>query len=333
MRILILAVVAAAPAIAAAQCPARPSLHAWFDLPRDDERRHGLSGIVWDDGRRVLWAVSDSRPSIVALVPDAGFRSFAFGETVTLPFRMSWDAEAVALGDEGFFVGAEAGPAVLLVGRDGRKLRDVALPPPFRRSRHNHGLESAALTPDRATLFVANEHAFEGDGGLGDATLGTVVRLVRMPARGAGAAEQFAYRTDPVFHPGAEGRVGVVDVTPLSATRLLVTERHFVPAAGNAVRVHCVDLAGAADVSARESLERDPPVVAKALVLDLATLPATGVPPRQAPQPNPLLDNFEGLALGPRLPDGRRLLFAISDDNARPTQVARVLVLAYQETP
>jgi hypothetical protein len=115
-----------------------------------------------------------------------------------------------------------------------------------------------------------------------------------------------------VFDPGPEGRVGVVDVTPLSASRMLVTERHYVPGVGNAVRVYCADLEPAK----------------KTLLVDLGRLPAAGVPPAPGTQRSPLLDNFEGLALGPTLPDGRRLVFMVSDDNGNPKQVARVLVLA-----
>src|SRR5262245_54217533 len=83
---------------ARAQCAAEVTLHAFYDLPRDDDRRHGLSGISWDNEAGVLWAISDSRPSIVALKPDAAWKTFSFGETVTLPPRIKWDAEAVAFG-------------------------------------------------------------------------------------------------------------------------------------------------------------------------------------------------------------------------------------------
>lgn len=46
--------------------------------------------------------------------------------------------------------------------------------------------------------------------------------------------------------------------------------------------------------------------------------------PPGATQPNPLLDNFEGVALGSRLPDGRHTLFLISDDNESASQTTRV---------
>jgi len=58
-----------------------------------------------------------------------------------------------------------------------------------------------------------------------------------------------------------------------------------------------------------------------------ATLPAgSATSPQQ--QPSPLLDNYEALAIGPRLPDGRLVVFVTSDDNASATQVPRILVLA-----
>ena len=49
--------------------------------------------------------------------------------------------------------------------------------------------------------------------------------------------------------------------------------------------------------------------VAKTLVLDLADV--KGLSSELAPA----LDNFEGMAIGPRLPDGRSSLILVSDDN------------------
>jgi len=53
----------------------------------------------------------------------------------------------------------------------------------------------------------------------------------------------------------------------------------------------------------------------KTLVLDLATLGIT-------------LDNVEGLEFGPVLPDGRRSLVLISDDNFSDSQKTQVLLFA-----
>jgi len=46
------------------------------------------------------------------------------------------------------------------------------------------------------------------------------------------------------------------------------------------------------------------------------------------PQPNPLLDNVEALALGEHLPGGRRQLYLMSDDNNGATQITRFYSLA-----
>jgi hypothetical protein len=76
------------------------------------------------------------------------------------------------------------------------------------------------------------------------------------------------------------------------------------------------------------SLAADTPTLAKKLVVDLAKLPAVGLPAAKQQQDSPLLDNFEGMTLGPRLPDGRRTILVMSDDNGRSDQFARILVLA-----
>ena len=46
-----------------------------------------------------------------------------------------------------------------------------------------------------------------------------------------------------------------------------------------------------------------------------------------------LSPNYEGITLGPRMLDGRRVLFLMSDDNGKPTQVTRLLVLAAAGLP
>ena len=53
----------------------------------------------------------------------------------------------------------------------------------------------------------------------------------------------------------------------------------------------------------------------KSLLLDLRTL---GLP----------LDNIEGMAIGPTLPDGRRSLILVSDDNFAATQFTQFLLFA-----
>ena len=44
-------------------------------------------------------------------------------------------------------------------------------------------------------------------------------------------------------------------------------------------------------------------------------------------------DNWEGLAWGPRQPDGRRTLVAVSDDNFNPLQRNWIVVLVPRQVP
>ena len=292
-------------------CAGSVTLIGWQDLPREDERSHGLSALVWDEAARVLYAVGDKVHAIHRLLPDdATFAHFHFGESLSVDLGEDWDVEGMAMAGGRFYLGNESGPCVHAVGLDGTVLGEVALPESFRRSRHNHGLESLVATADGKTLIVANEHAFTDDGEEADATRGTTVRITRIDLA-TGAATQQRYTTDPVFVDDPRGRTGVVDIMAPSAETLYVTERAYAPGHGNSVRMYCVSDA------------RD-----KRLMLDLAGLAASGLPEPFGPQRNPLLENFEGFTLGPTLPDGRRLIFGVSDDNISTRQRPRLLILA-----
>jgi 3-phytase len=145
---------------------------------------------------------------------------------------------------------------------------------------------------------------------------------------------EYAYRTDPLSRPGsfgeARGGLGVSDLLALSATELLVLERGYVveeaaasPRSVNTIRLYRVTLDAAADVTGRASLEEQPPaaVLRKTLVFDAATV---------APQLSErlrTLENFEAITFGPRLPDGRRSLLLLSDDNFNVHQATAMLVL------
>ena len=98
-------------------------------------------------------------------------------------------------------------------------------------------------------------------------------------------------------------------------------ERSFsvgAPGTGNSIRLYRVALAGADDVNGVASLAGaldsiDP--AAKTLLLDLDTL---GIP----------LDNVEAMAFGPDLPDGRRSLILVGDNNFAPAQFTQFLLFA-----
>ena len=323
----------AAPAHAVAHAPA--AAHApvevltCVDLPRDDPRSHDLSGLAWDANEHLLYAISDRTPWIVVLAPRADLSAYELREPIPLDLPVErWDGEALALaGDRILLVADETEQAVFSVQRDGHRPVRVELPG-FAGMRHNLGLEGLGYlaSPSGRYVFAANEQALENDGPTSSTTHGTVVRLLRHSLDG-GPDLEVAYLTDPIFAAGSRGDNGVSDIDPLSPDRLLVLERAWVQGSGNSVRLYEIDLRTAKDVLALADARAAPPI-AKRLVVDIARLPDARCAPPSQWQRRRTLENYEGMTLGPTLPDGRRVLFLVADDNSHATQDARILALA-----
>jgi hypothetical protein len=98
-------------------------------------------------------------------------------------------------------------------------------------------------------------------------------------------------------------------------------ERSFsvgAPGTGNTIKLYTLALPGADDVNGLDSLAGalgGIRTVEKTPLLDLRTL---GLP----------LDNIEGMAMGPTLPDGRRSLILVSDNNFAASQFTQFLLFA-----
>lgn len=300
-----------------------------FDLPRDDARSHDLSGLAWDPAARRLFAISDRDKRLTVLAPRPGFTGFDFLPSIALDIDIDpWDGEALAIAGDRFLVVAdESQPAIFSVDRSGHGATRLELPG-FRGTRHNLGLEGIGYTAsaEGRYVFAVNEQALEGDGPNSTTDHGTLVRILRHPLDG-GADLEVAYRTEPVFAGGAPGDNGVSDLAPLSFDRVLLLERGYVAGHGNSVRVYDVDLRGAQNVAGLADARAAVPVQ-KRLVVDLALVADERCSAPPGPQRRRTLDNYEGLALGPTLADGRRLIFLVSDDNSRASQVPRLITLA-----
>lgn len=303
---------------------------SWFDLP-DDPRSRELSGIAWDAGTRTLWAVQDESPRIVALRPDADLRTWRFGETVDVTVSGPLDLEGIAVVPEGFVVCSEDGPRILEIDRQGALRHELAVPARFRGARRNKSLESLAMSPTGRYLFTTSEAALARDGSMPTQAEGTRVRILRLD-RGAldrpgGEVSEHVYVTDPALRDG--GDYGVSELAALGDGELLVLERGWLKGAGNTARIYRASLEDRASCLGLATLPANGPALEKTLVVDLSTVAAPDLPPPKQPQANPILDNYEGLAVGPRLRDGRATLILVSDDNGRSDQVARIVVLAF----
>ena len=222
---------------------------------------------------------------------------------------------------------SEQGPRVIEIDRKGHFVHDIPLPARFNDARNNRSLESLAISPSGRYLFTTTEAALKRDGAGATRRAGTRVRIVRLD-RTNGALTEHTYVTDPM--PNDDGDWGVADLAALGDGQLLVLERGWSPGHGNTVRVYETSLdddrASCVDV---DRLSSGSPALTKTLRIDLSKLAATGFPPSKQPQASPVLDNFEGIAIGPKLKSGSPSLVMVSDDNGRRDQVARILVLAF----
>ncbi|ULE35804.1 esterase-like activity of phytase family protein [Mycobacterium sp. IDR2000157661] len=210
-------------------------------------------------------------------------------------------------------------PRVLIATPDGRYVGEFALPPVLRTStgqtgpRNNLGLEGLTLAPGGQVLWAAMEGPGFNDGAVPTEAAGALTRVMRFNVETRRATAQYAYPLDPV-PTGPDGDNGLTALLALSDTDFLAVERSY--GSHVSVRVYRVTLGDAEDVSDRSSLT-SPPVrpMSKTLLADLTS----AVDP---------LDNVEAITFGPELPDGRRSVLMVSDDNFSDDQITQFLAFA-----
>jgi 3-phytase len=191
--------------------------------------------------------------------------------------------------------------------------------------RRNQTLEGVTFTPDGRQLVTAMEDPLYQDGDDPTPAHGALTRLTVHDARTGLPTAQYAYPLEPLFATPPDGSTdtnGVSDLVALGNDRFLVLERASVFSANDwKARIFLVDLHGATDVLGRDSLG-DGPVrpVRKTLVTDLSDIAGL-----------PRVDNVEGITLGPRLPDGRRTVVLVSDDNFASREVTQFIALAARD--
>lgn len=313
----------------------------------------GLSGLAWRGGTSWL-AVSDDRVAPRAydltvslrdgrLAPD-GIRidGLHFLKPAGGPrFDARLDPEGIGIGPGGWIYIADEGhtrkggtsqvrifnSAFLSRGRfdPPAKIRPDGFGrmPGTRGVRGNFGFESIAITPDGSRLFTATEQALRQDGpAVGPAT-GSRTRLYAYDLTSGAAGPEYVYPLSPVpgmlplsFTPEVSGLVELLALDDHGG--FLALERSYTLRDGFSARLYRIDTAGATDVSGDDSLPEGAVPVGKRELLDLGDL---GID----------LDNMEGMAIGPALDGGERLLLLVSDNNFRPLQ--KTLFLAFALDP
>ncbi|MGW1163600.1 esterase-like activity of phytase family protein [Streptomyces sp. NPDC002513] len=231
------------------------------------------------------------------------------------------DSEGLVVNGDGTrLVSSETEPSIRRYSRDGKILDRLPVPAPLAvapagRATANQTFEGLTLLPGGHTLLAGMEGSLSGD------TPG-IVRFQTWTRQGPhfATAAQYGYRTDT--------GLGVSETTATPDGRLLVLERGFTAGYGNTVRLYLADLRHATDTRGIDTLTGQDGVrlVSKTLLADLVNCPSLGAQARQ-PQPNPLLDNIEGMTVT-GASHGRLNLLLVSDDNQNAAQTTRLYALA-----
>ncbi|MBO4257982.1 esterase-like activity of phytase family protein [Streptomyces griseorubiginosus] len=238
------------------------------------------------------------------------------------------DEKGAALDSEGLVVDrdgtrlitSETEPSVRRYGTDGGILDRLPVPSsllvaPAGRATSNQTFEGLTLLPGGRTLLASMENAISGDS-TDIVRFQTWTRTKDAPFR---LAAQYAYRVD--------AGLGVPEVQATPDGRLLVLERGFTSGVGNTVRLYLADPRHATDTSGIENLtgQKGVRLIRKTLLADIAGCPSLGATAKQ-PQPNPLLDNIEGMTVT-GYSKGRLKVLLVSDDNQNAAQTTRFYYL------
>ena len=228
------------------------------------------------------------------------------------------DSEGLVVDRDGTrLITSETEPSIRRYSVDGKILDRLPVPPsllvsPAGRATTNQTFEGLTLLNGGRTLLASMEYAISGD------TAGIVRFQTWQRTKGDHfePSAQYAYRTD-------DPTLGVPEVQALPDGRLLVLERGFTSGVGNTGRLFLADPRHATDTSGIENLTGQAGVrlVRKTLLTDIASCPSLGATAKQ-PQPNPVLDNIEGMVVTGHAKGAYKVLL-VSDDNQNAVQTTR----------
>lgn len=243
------------------------------------------------------------------------------------PGPSRFDPEGIRMGQGGrFFISDEYGPVIAEFSPAGKMIRTLPVPGRFLAEREsdipqgelppvnnqgrqpNRGMEGLAISPDGSTLYGIMQSPLIQDGAFDEKgkRKGLYCRLLALDAR-TGSEREFVYYLD-------DPSLGINEILTAGPDSFLVIERDGLQGlAAKTKRIYCADLVGATEVSG------------------IARLPARGLPSAMIPMGKSLLidlldprfglagpsfpEKIEGLAFGPDLPGGKKLLLVTADND------------------
>jgi hypothetical protein len=280
------------------------------------------------------------------LLKDQGGESFV-GAAGSFANRL--DPEGIRVSPEGtFYVSDEYGPYIFEFNRQGHLIRRITIPSKFAIAnpssdpndelldntagrQANRGMEGLAISPDGRTLFGIMQNALLQDHGLNlppsTDRLGLNNRIIKIDLA-TGETHEYVYVLDAINR----GQ-GACEILAINDHEFLVVERdnrsnlQSPPQAPTRKTIYKINLNGATDVSGVDSLPAGAlpagvtPVGKELFInlLDAGFNLASTIP-----------EKIEGLAWGPDLPDGRHLLYVISDNDLNPSLATQIYAFAIE---
>jgi len=252
------------------------------------------------------------------------------------------DGEGIRVRPTGhLFIADEYGPFIGEFSPQGKRLRLLPIPPRYlvdhlggkpeeelpprnlSGRQPNRGMEGLAISPDGSKLYGIMQSPLIQDGGLDQANkrIGLNCRILELTLA-TGKTREFVYTLDDPAN-------GISEILAVNDHTFLVLERDSKGGLeAKTKKLFLIDIREASDVSQLSSLPTKGlpagvQAVSKKPFLDLLD-PVHGLKGSDFPE------KIEGLAFGPDLPDGRRLLIVTADNDFIATAAFRVYAFAVE---
>lgn len=196
---------------------------------------------------------------------------------------------------------------------------------------NNASFEGLTASPNGLFIFAAIEKALQQDVVPNEEDNGDFIRIVKYEkGEKFKVAAEYAYKIDALRTDSLPKEIfrGVSEILAVSDTKVLVMERGAKISPKkiwtSSVAIYLADFSKATDLSGMEKI-----VPAKVTSATKTKLIDFEVDLKTQRKDKPV-DNFEGLTWGPKLPDGRKTLLVISDNNFSKTQITELIVFAVE---
>ncbi|MEL6356295.1 MAG: esterase-like activity of phytase family protein [Bacteroidota bacterium] len=251
-------------------------------------------------------------------IKDTNGSSFADGQADPEAIRYEPANDRLVWTSEGF-INSGVDPFVRTTNAQGTWLETFTLPDAFNVQTdpdlgplNNGVIEGLSRSVDGDGYWLAMELPLKQDGPAPMITdTESPVRILYMDRASGNFGRQFAYELDPVVRPGGFMVNGVVEILAYEEDQFLVLERSFSTGyddGGNDVKIYQVDASMATDVSGIDALAGASYTPAiKTLLFDFESV--------RSQLTDGIVDNIEGITFGPDLPNGKKSLLLVADNN------------------